>query len=366
MDFGAAADGENDDSKAFITAWKKACDWNGNSEVFVPQGKYLVNSVVFKGPCKGPISFIVKGFVKAPVDVSTFVDKESWITFERLSNFTLAGGGIFHGQGQIAWQQNDCQKNSKCQIPTSLRFNFLNDSTIKEIKSVDSKKVHINVFACYNLKLKSINISAPGDSPNTDGIHIGSSKGIEIYDSVIGTGDDCVSLSPGSESILVSNVFCGPGHGISVGSVGRTPNEKAISGLTVRNCTFTGTDNGVRIKTWPDSYEGVLSNFTFEDIVMNNVQNPIVIDQEYCPYKACNKKVPSKVKISNVKYNNIRGTSSSKVAINLLCSKLNPCQNVEIDDINLVYNDAKAAPATSSCSNVQAILKGNHIPITCV
>ncbi|KAJ0034631.1 hypothetical protein Pint_25725 [Pistacia integerrima] len=354
MDFGAAADGENDDSKAsqnsqsfricninyyvdyqaFITAWKKACDWNGNSEVFVPQGKYLVNSVVFKGPCKGPISFIVKGFVKAPVDVSTFVDKESWITFERLSNFTLAGGGIFHGQGQIAWQQNDCQKNSKCQIPTSLRFNFLNDSTIKEIKSVDSKKVHINVFASYNLKLKSIKISAPGDSPNTDGIHIGSSKGIEIM--------------------------------IHVGSVGRTPNEKAISGLTVRNCTLTGTDNGVRIKTWPDSYEGVLSNFTFEDIVMKNVQNPIVIDQEYCPYKACNKKVPSKVKISNVKYNNIRGTSSSKVAINLLCSKLNPCQNVEIDDINLVYNDAKAAPATSSCSNVQAILKGNHIPITCV
>ena len=172
-----------------------------------------------------------------------------------------------------------------------MRFNFLNDSTIKEIKSIDSKKVHINVFACNNLNLKSIKISAPADSPNTDGIHIGSSKGIKIYNSVIGTGDDCVSLSPGSENVLVSNVFCGPGHGISVGSVGRTPNEKPITGLTVRNCTFTGTDNGVRIKTWPDSYEGVLSNFTFEDIVMNNVQNPVVIDQEYCPYNACNKKV---------------------------------------------------------------------------
>ncbi|XP_044510144.1 exopolygalacturonase-like [Mangifera indica] len=202
---------------------------------------------------------------------------------------------------------------------------------------------------------------APGDSSNTDGIHIGSSTGIKIYDSRIGIGDDCVSLSPGSENILVSNVVCGPGHGISVGNA--------------------GTDNGVRIKTWPDSCEGVLSNFTFEDTVMNNVQNPVVIGQEYYPYNACNKKeyehntnrsrlisqvVRSKVKISSVKYNNIRGTSSAKVAVNLLCSRLNPCKNVEIGDINLVYNGTEAGPTTSSCLNVEPILKGKHIPFTCV
>ncbi|KAJ0014384.1 hypothetical protein Pint_21661 [Pistacia integerrima] len=154
----------------------------------------------------------------------------------------------------------------------SLGFDFLKDSTIKGIKSIDSKKIHINIFSCNNLKLKSIKISAPGDSPNTNGIHIGSSNRIMIYHSMISTGDDCVSLSPGSENILVSDVFCGPGHGISVGSLGRTPKEKSITGLTVRNCTFTGTENGVRIKTWPDSYEGTASNFTFEDLVMNNVR----------------------------------------------------------------------------------------------
>ncbi|KAJ0042652.1 hypothetical protein Pint_18933 [Pistacia integerrima] len=285
---------------------------------------------------------------------------------DHLKNLTLAGGGIFHGQEQTTWPQNDRNKNLKCKLPVFLRFNFVTDSTIKEIKSVDGKKVHINVFACYNLKIKSIKISTPGDSPNTGGIQVGSSKGIKIYDSAISTGDACVSVSPGSENILVSEVFCGQGHGISVGSLGRTPNEEAITGLTVQNCTFTGMSNGVRIQTWPDSYGSTVSNITFEDIVMDNVQNPIVIDQEYCPNNSCNKKVPSRVKISNVKYNNIRGTSSTEVAVNLICSAVNPCENVKIGDINLVYNGAETGPGTSSCSNVKAILKGNQIPTICV
>ncbi|XP_044510145.1 polygalacturonase-like [Mangifera indica] len=316
MDFGAIANGKSDDSKAFTVAWKKACDWNGKSKVFVPPGKYLISSVVFEGPCKGPIYFAVKGFVKAPADLSTLLIRKYGLAFD--TSTTLPSLEV---EFSMAKDKPHGNKMTATKTP--------------KIKSINSKKVHINVFACYNLNLKSIEISAPGDNPNTDGIHIGSSTEIKIYDSLIGTGDDCVLLSPESENILVSNVLCGPGH---------------------------GTDNGVRIKTWPDSYEGVLSNFTFEDIVMNNVQNPIVIGQEYYPYNACNKKV----KTSNVKYNNILRTSSAKVAVNLLCSRLNPCKNVEIGDINLVFNGTEAGPTTSSCLNVEPILKGRHIPITCV
>ena len=141
------------------------------------------------------------------------------------------------------------------------------------------------------MKLNKINISAPDDSPNTDGIHIGRSNGIEISNSIIATGDDCVSLGDGSQNVLVSDVSCGPGHGISVGSLGKYKKEEDVVGLTVINCTFTGTSNGVRIKTWPDSEDGKASNFTFEDLFMNNVENPIVIDQEYCPHNQCNIKV---------------------------------------------------------------------------
>ncbi|KDO58304.1 hypothetical protein CISIN_1g0424171mg, partial [Citrus sinensis] len=41
-DFGAVADGIKDDSKAFETAWREACNWDGiKSAVLVPPGKYL-------------------------------------------------------------------------------------------------------------------------------------------------------------------------------------------------------------------------------------------------------------------------------------------------------------------------------------
>ena len=104
-------------------------------------------------------------------------------------------------------------------------------------------------MGCYNLKINDLKITAHADSPNTDGIHIGRSNGIEISHSVIATGDDCVSLGQGSKNILVSDVFCGPGHGISVGSLGKDTKDEEVVGLTVRNCTFTGTSNGVRVKT---------------------------------------------------------------------------------------------------------------------
>lgn len=43
------------------------------------------------------------------------------------------------------------------------------------------------------------------------------------------------------KTFLVSDVFCGLGHGISVGGLGKYPKEEGVVGLTVRNCTSTGT-----------------------------------------------------------------------------------------------------------------------------
>lgn len=73
---------------------------------------------------------------------------------------------------------------------------------------------------------------------------------------------------------------------------------------------------------------------------------------------------PSRVKISNVKFRNIKGVSASKVAVHLLCSKDLPCEGVELGDINLQYNGEGAA--ASSCSNVLRTILGSVIPPSCV
>ncbi|KAL9680892.1 hypothetical protein QQ045_012672 [Rhodiola kirilowii] len=109
-------------------------------------------------------------------------------------------------------------------IQFSLKFVATNRTVVKGITSLNSKFFHMAVVACKDFKGSEIRIVAPEDSPNTDGIHVERSSGVYI------------SGSP----------YC-------VGSLGKYPNERDVSGLVVKDCTVTGTTNGIRIKTWANS-----------------------------------------------------------------------------------------------------------------
>lgn len=167
----------------------------------------------------------------------------------------------------------------------------MTNSRIKNIRSINSKNGHISLFACENVNITNVQVLAPADSPNTDGIKIGSSSDIRISHSRVSTGDDCIAIITGSKNIDISDVYCGPGHGISIGSLGRSQGEEDVKGLVVRNCTFSGTDNGIRIKTWASPWRSTASSFIFEKIFMDKVRNPIIVDQTYCPYPPCNQQV---------------------------------------------------------------------------
>ncbi|KAJ7950586.1 Pectin lyase-like superfamily protein [Quillaja saponaria] len=287
IDYGAAANGQSDNSGAFFQAWKEACRWKGNTRVYIPAGTYFLRPVTFIGPCYGFMEFMIIGILKAPSDsAAIFTDK--WINFQYVSNLTVAGGGVLDGQGAAAWQQSQCNKKTDCQtFPISLRFDFVTDSRVQSIQSINSKKNHIMLYGCERMNLTDITILAPGDSPNTDGIKIGKSQHIRITNATISTGDDCVAIISGSKDVYISNVFCGPGHGISVGSLGKYRDEDDVLGINVKNCIFNGTTNGLRLKTWASPYATKASDFTFQDIIMNNVENPIIIDQNYCPHPPC-------------------------------------------------------------------------------
>ncbi|CAA3007119.1 exopolygalacturonase-like [Olea europaea subsp. europaea] len=365
--YGAIADGKTYNTEAFLKAWKDACAYHGRSRFYIAPGTFLLGSVTFEGQCKGSMAFILKGTLKAPTEHSKF-STATWISFRYLDDFTVKGGGYLDGQGKFAWPYNDCSKNSNCgPLPVSMSFDFVNNSRIHHLKSINSKNTHFSIFACYNLDINKVRITAPEDSPNTDGIRIGHSRKIKISSTVIGTGDDCISMLYGSEDIEISNVACGPGHGISVGSLGRSHEEEYVSRISVKNSSFIGTQNGLRIKTWSPSLYSLASDMNFEDISMNNVRNPIVIDQQYCPFPPCGiwgHSSSSAVQIKNVKFRNIWGTSNSKVAIVLKCSGLMPCQDIELRDINLVYN-GPGGRATSLCFNVKGSAYGKQLPPPC-
>ncbi|KAM7505362.1 hypothetical protein LguiB_004266 [Lonicera macranthoides] len=354
-----------DVTQALTDAWKAACEATAPSTLMIPPETYMLGQITLSGPCKAAVTIQLQGTLKAPEDPATFKADQEWVTLQSIDLLTLTGGGTLNGQGATAWGQNDCHKTGQCsKLPINLSLNSITNSLIQGVTSADSKLFHVNVLGCKNLTFVNFTISAPETSKNTDGIHIGRSNGINITDSNIKTGDDCVSIGDGSQQISVTKVTCGPGHGISVGSLGRYPNEQDVVGITVKNCTFISTMNGVRVKTWPASPPGIASDLHFEDLVMDNVGNPVLIDQEYCPYNQCTQNVPSKVKISKVSFKNIKGTSSTQLAVKLVCSKGFPCEGVEVGDIDLTYN-GKEGPAISQCANLSPTFTGKLNPPEC-
>ncbi|KAK4576688.1 hypothetical protein RGQ29_027293 [Quercus rubra] len=353
-----------DITQALTKAWKAACAVAG-SKVVISAGAYKLGLVTLQGPCKGAIKFNLQGTLQAPSDVASFKGKDGWVIFESIDSLTVSGGGVFDGKGQLAWEKNDCNKDKNCNVlPINIRFNSITNSIVQDITSKDSKFFHINLLECKKLQFQHVTITAPADSPNTDGIHMGRSSQITITNANIGTGDDCISIGDGNQDVSANQVTCGPGHGISIGSLGKYKNEQPVSGIRVTSATLSNTKNGVRIKTWPSSPPGVASDIHFEDIVMKNVGNPIIIDQNYCPNNQCLNESPSKVKISNVSFKKIRGTSSTKEAVKLICSKSVPCQQVVLSDIDLAYKGGGGS-TTSSCANVKPAVSGKQNPPAC-
>lgn len=96
----------------------------------------------------------------------------------------------------------------------SLKLVSVSNARVGQIYLINSKAFHMHVTRCQNTQIYDVKITAPEESTNTDGIHISSSTGVQVVDSFIGVGDDCVSMGDGNRNLLVSNVFCGPGHGI--------------------------------------------------------------------------------------------------------------------------------------------------------
>ncbi|KAF5206051.1 Polygalacturonase [Thalictrum thalictroides] len=366
--YGAVSDGQSDSQLAFLSAWNDVCDWDGEPTLLIPKGTFFVSPITFQGPCYNnyPLKIEIAGTLKAPSDVHEF-EEPSWIVIKKLNNFIFTGNftGILDGQGEESWARPPCRGKKRCkEYPHSIRFRKVSNATISNISLLNSKCFHISFLDSSNVLMSGINITAPGNSRNTDGIHLSRSSDIKITSSRIGVGDDCVSIGAGNTNIAIFSVYCGPGHGISVGSLGKYDNEKDVAGISVKNCTINSTTNGLRIKTWPGPQAIKVNNISFEDIKMINVSNPIIIDQKYCPGHSCDSDISS-VELNNIRFFNIKGTSHTSSAVNIFCSPKVPCKNLHLRDINLTYANGSTF-AESTCFNTLGANFEMENPIPCV
>ncbi|KAK4347762.1 hypothetical protein RND71_034101 [Anisodus tanguticus] len=151
--------------------------------------------------------YALMGLSLATSDYNMIGNAGNWIKFDKVTGVPI-DGGTFDGQGAGIWA---CKTSGK---------NFPKGITLQGVK-----------------------VLAPRNSPNTDGIHVKLSSGVSIMNSHIGTGDDCISIGPGNSNLWIEDIACGPGHGISIGSLGWKLQEPGVQNVTIKTVTFTGTTN---------------------------------------------------------------------------------------------------------------------------
>ncbi|XP_004244826.1 polygalacturonase-like [Solanum lycopersicum] len=363
VNFGAKGDGKTDSTAPFLRAWMSACSSTSPSNVYVPKGTYLIRPVTFTGPCRSRIEFRNDGTIVAPVDYNVIGGSNFWILFYKVSRLSIYGGTI-DAKGHSFWS---CRRSGHSCPPgaRSITLLWCDNVVVSGLKSLNSQIMNMAIDYSSHVRVEKIRIRSPGGSPNTDGIHIENSRDVTITDSIIQTGDDCISIGTGSMNMWIQKIGCGPGHGISIGSLANSLNEAGVQNITVANSVFTKTQNGVRVKSWARPSNSYAKNVIFRNLVMRNVGYPILIDQNYCPDKNCPHQ-NSGVKVSQVTYKNIKGTSSTQEAIKLDCSQTNPCSGITLQDIKLTFVDPRLKrQALTYCKNAQGTHRGTILPRSC-
>ncbi|KAF9613215.1 hypothetical protein IFM89_006316 [Coptis chinensis] len=406
--FGAKGDGIYNDTQAFKDAWEIACSSPLRFTIEVPSGSsFLVGPIEFVGPCRSKVTLRVTGNIIAPKDPGAWdgLNPRKWLYFTAVKHLTIDGGGVIIGMGEEWWSRS-CKVNisNPCRhAPTvsatsyseqvhgsfsyvsvthylslvllsliesllvpyvqAVTFHRCKDLKISNVMTLNSQQMHMAFTNCVRVKASLLKVIAPVDSPNTDGIHISASSKVEVTNSIIKTGDDCISIVSNSSQIQIRNISCMAGHGISIGSLGKSNSWSAVNDVSVDGALLANTKNGMRIKTWQGG-SGFSRTISFRNVLMENVSNPIIIDQYYCDsFLPCSNQT-SAVKVEDISFVNITGTSATEEAIRFACSDTYPCEEIYVENIQL--SSYLGGYTTSFCWNVKGSSWGVVYPPSCL
>jgi polygalacturonase len=136
---------------------------------------------------------------------------------------------------------------------------------------------------CEDLTIRNITVKNPWFSQNGDGLDIESCKNTIVYDSNFDVGDDAICIKSGkdaegrkrarpTENLVIRNCIVYHGHGgVTVGS----EMSGGVKNVYVSDCTFIGTDVGLRFKS-NRGRGGVVENIFFSDIDMINIPTQVI------------------------------------------------------------------------------------------
>ena len=291
LQLGAKADGVTKDTLALQAAIDQCAASPGGGIVELAPGTYLTAPLTLKSNITLQVDF--GATLLASPDITDWKNSKgslvNFITASSAHDIGITGAGTIDGSGAPWWQLvKDAVAAGKTEPPRPrlITFSACQRIRIEGINLRNSPSFHVVPSASENVVITGVTITAPADSPNTDGIDPSASRNVRISKCTIDVGDDNIAVKSGSddpnhpgaaaENIIVTDCTFLHGHGMSIGS----ETNGGVRNVQVQRCTFKDTQNGLRIKSYR-GMGGEVSRISYSDITMTNVSPAIVITGYY-------------------------------------------------------------------------------------
>jgi polygalacturonase len=220
-------------------------------------------------------------FMKTPGDwlkATSSSEFNPFIGGKKLTDVTFTGGGVIDGNGAAWWGEAEKARQLKSGYtlprPNLIGLDRCQNVRMENLTLQNSPKFHFVPSDCEDVVVSNVTILAPERAANTDAIDP-SGRRMLFTHCRIDVGDDDIAIKAGkrmprnkfeSEDIMVTDCTFLHGHGVSIGS----ETVGGVRNVTVQNCTFANTENGLRIKS-DVKRGGIVENISYRDITMSNV-----------------------------------------------------------------------------------------------
>ncbi len=212
-------------------------------------------------------------------------DKKTWYPSEKsFRGSQLKNPGVIAPEKDLAYYNN---------IKDFLRPNMILLTRCKRIllegvTFQNSPAWNLHPLMCEDLTVRNVYAKNPWYAQNGDGIDVESCKNILIENSTFDVGDDGICIKSGrdeagrkrampTENLLVKNCTVYHAHG---GFVIGSEMSGGAKNLYVEDCTFIGTDIGLRFKT-TRGRGGIVENIFIKNIAMKDIAGEAILFDMY-------------------------------------------------------------------------------------
>ncbi|MGF6257316.1 glycoside hydrolase family 28 protein [Ensifer sp. LBL] len=204
---------------------------------------------------------------------------------------TIEGQGTLDGSGDSGdWWTWPKETRGGARRPRGLHLVSCSDVTLLGFTIRNAPSWTIHPQGCRRLTAAGLFISAPADSPNTDGFNPESCQDVTIAGVRFSVGDDCIAVKAGkrgqngegehlseTRDVRVSHCLMERGHG---GLVIGSEMSGGVHEVAVENCAMVGTDRGLRIKT-RRGRGGAITGITMRHVLMDGVETALSANAHY-------------------------------------------------------------------------------------